>query len=90
MKTLKITKQFKKDIKKLKKQKKDLGKLKVVIDTISEGLTLNEKYLDHKLIGNFSDARECHLEPDWLLIYEVFEDSIKLRRTGSHSELFQS
>ncbi|MCP4297296.1 MAG: type II toxin-antitoxin system mRNA interferase toxin, RelE/StbE family [Proteobacteria bacterium] len=87
MKTLKITKQFKKDIKKLKKQKKDLGKLKVVIDTISEGRTLNEKYLDHKLIGNFSDARECHLEPDWLL-FVAAEKGRTIKFTGLLSRDF--
>jgi len=89
MKHLLVTKQFKKDIKKLKRQGKNLDKLKIVIDKICEGQTLEEKYHDHKLIGDYEKAKECHIEPDWLLIYEEFEESIKLRRTGSHSELFK-
>ncbi len=90
MKILQVTKQFKKDVNRLKKQKKEIDKLKLVIDTICEGKELEPKYRDHKLIGNYAKARECHIEPDWLLIYELFEDAVKLRRTGSHSELFKS
>ena len=90
MKTLQVTKQFKKDVNRLKKQKKDLAKLKLVIDAICEGKNLEEKYRDHKLIGNYDKARECHIEPDWLLIYESYKDVVKLRRTGSHAELFKS
>jgi len=90
MKILQITKQFKKDINRLKRQRKDIDKLKFVIDTICEGMELEPKFRDHKLIGNYGKARECHIEPDWLLIYELFEDVIKLRRTGSHAELFKS
>jgi mRNA interferase YafQ len=90
MKTLQVTKQFKKDINRLKKQKKELDKLKPVIDVICDGKELESKYRGHKLIGNYGKARECHIEPDWLLIYELFDDVVKLRRTGSHSELFKS
>jgi len=88
MKILKVTKRFKKDVKKLKKQEKDLGKLKDVLDCICKGLELETKYRDHKLSGNYQKARECHIEPDWLLIYEIDESSRKLRRTGSHAQLF--
>ncbi len=90
MKKLQITKQFKKDIKRLKKQRKDTDKLKTVIDTLCYGKALEAKYKDHKLSGNYDKARECHIEPDWLLIYELFEDLVKLRRSGSHAELFKS
>ncbi|SLM32346.1 conserved hypothetical protein [Desulfamplus magnetovallimortis] len=90
MKKIQITKQFKKDIKKIKKQLKDIEKLKCIIDTLCEGGDLDSKYRDHKLTGDYREARECHIEPDWLLIYESFEDVVKLRRTGSHSELFKS
>ncbi len=90
MKKLQVTKQFKKDVKKLKKQKKDFDKLKGVIDTICENKKLEPQYKDHKLIGNYNKARECHIEADWLLIYEAFENIVKLRRIGSHSELFKS
>lgn len=88
MKRLQVTKQFKKDINRLKKQNKDFNKLKLVIEIISRGESLDKKYRDHKLVGNYVKARECHIEPDWLLIYELYEDVVKLRRTGSHVELF--
>jgi len=90
MKRIQVTKQFKKDINRLKKQKKNIDKLKVIIEALCEEKGLELKYRDHKLIGNYYKARECHIEPDWLLIYELFEDLVKLRRTGSHAELFKS
>lgn len=90
MKTLRVTKQFKKDVNRLTKQRKEIQKLKVVIDTICKGETLDPKYRDHRLIGDYKKARECHIEPHWLLIYERFEDLIILRRSGSHAELFKS
>jgi mRNA interferase YafQ len=89
MKTLKTTKQFEKDVNRLKKQRKDFDKLKTVLDIICEDRYLEAKYRDHKLSGNYAKARECHIEPDWLLIYEVDDDTVILRRTGSHSELFK-
>ncbi len=89
MKILKTTKQFKQDIDRLKRQGKNCTKLKVVIDSISENIRLEPKYRDHKLTGKYNKSRECHIEPDWLLIYEIDETSVILRRTGSHSELFK-
>ncbi len=89
MKTLQVTKQFKKDINKFKKQGKDFSKLKDVLDTICAGKKLEVKYHDHKLVGSYQKARECHVESDWLLIYEIHINIVKLRRTGSHSELFK-
>lgn len=89
MKSLQTTKQFKKDVKRLKRQGRNLEKLKTAIDTLSHEKDLEEKYRDHKLIGKYLNARECHLEPDWLLIYEILDDVVKLRRTGSHAELFK-
>jgi mRNA interferase YafQ len=89
MKTLKTTKQFKKDVNRLKKQRKDFDKLRTVLDIICEDNYLEAKYRDHKLTGNYVKSRECHIEPDWLLIYEVDDDTVILRRTGSHSELFK-
>ncbi len=89
MKDLQVTKQFKKDVNRLRKQGKDLNRLKTVIDAVCEGKELETKYRDHKLTRNYQKARECHIQPDWLLIYEIHEDVIKLRRTGSHSELFK-
>ena len=88
MKILKVTKRFKKDVKKLKNQGKDLGKLKDVLDCICKGLELETKYRDHKLSGNYQKARECHIEPDWLLIYYLSDNELRLVRTCSHCELF--
>ena len=88
---LPFTSQFKKDLKLAKKQNKDLGKLFEVIDILANGETLDEKYKDHSLTGNYRETRECHIEPDWLLIYEIRGDVLVLMhyRLGSHSELFK-
>ncbi len=87
---VKFTSQFKKDLKKAKKQGKDLSKLFEVVDILARGDALDPKYKDHRLIGNYKDARECHLEPDWLLVYRLIEPILilSLTRTGSHSEIF--
>jgi len=84
------TTKFKKDFKKVERQGRDLGKLRVVIEKLANGEKLDERYRDHALTGDFSDCRECHIAPDWLLIYKVEETSVilVLMRTGSHSDLF--
>lgn len=88
--TIKFTTQFKKDIKKCKKQGKDLDKLFAVIEILAKGENLDLKYKDHCLSGNYKSCRECHIEPDWLFIYEIIDDVLVLvcNRSGSHSELF--
>ena len=88
---LQFTSQFKKDLKLAKKQNKDLGKLFEVIDILANGETLDAKYKDHSLTGNYRGTRECHIEPDWLLIYEIRGDVLVLMlyRLGSHFELFK-
>ena len=80
-----------KDIKLAKKQGKDIDKLFYVIGVLANGETLDEKYRDHDLSGNFKGCRECHIEPDWLLIYEIDNNVLVLvlNRVGSHSELFK-
>ncbi len=87
---VKFTKQFKKDLKLAKKQQRDLDKLFNVIEKLASGEALNEKYRDHSLTGKYKGVRECHVEPDWLLVYEIKEDVLVLMlyRTGTHSELF--
>jgi mRNA interferase YafQ len=82
------TNQFEKDLKLCKKRNKDLQKLKNVMGLLIEGNPLSAKQKDHKLIGNFKARRECHIEPDWLLIYKIEGDTIIFERTGSHSDLF--
>jgi mRNA interferase YafQ len=82
------TSSFKKDFKKISKQNKNLELIKEIIFRLSESLTLEPKYKDHILSGNYKNKRECHITPDWLLIYEVDDDELVLYRTGTHSELF--
>ena len=86
-----FTNQFKRDLKLAKKQNKDLDKLFDVIDILANGGTLDEKYRDHDLSGNYKGTREYHIEPDWLLIYEIREDVLVLMlyRLGTHAELFR-
>ena len=86
---LHYTTQFKKDYKRIKKQNKDLFKLKAVIETLVEGKSLDPKYKDHQLSGTWKDHRDCHIEPDWILIYRISQDDLYLERTGSHSELLR-
>lgn len=84
------TKKFEKDIKNLKKQNKDLTELFDVINCIAKGEILDKKYKDHKLVGNFNDYRECHIENDFLLVYKIEKDKLILilYRAGTHSEIF--
>jgi mRNA interferase YafQ len=79
---------FRKDIKKQKKRGKDLSKLKVVVDLLISGENLPARFVDHALTGSWSGWRDCHIEPDWLLIYKITPDTLTLGRTGSHSDLF--
>ena len=83
------TTQFKKDYKRIKKQKKNLSKLRVVIEKLVEGQLLEPKYRDHQLSGNWQGHRDCHIEPDLMLIYKITDDYLYLERTGSHSDLFK-
>lgn len=87
---VKFTNQFKKDLKLSKKQGKNLERLYTVIEKLANGEELEAKYRDHELIGNYRGCRECHIEPDWLLVYEVINETLvlMLNRLGSHSELF--
>ena len=85
-----LTSVFKKDLKLAKKRGYDLSLLNNVVDTLAQGKPLAEKYKDHNLIGNYKGCRECHITPDWLLIYEISESELilYLTRTGTHSDLF--
>ena len=87
---IRFTSQFKKDLKLAKKQGRNTDKLFSVIEQLANGQPLDEKYRDHALTGNYKGCRECHVEPDWLLIYEVDNGILVLMlyRIGSHSELF--
>ncbi|WP_455514580.1 type II toxin-antitoxin system YafQ family toxin [Pseudostreptobacillus sp.] len=88
---VKFTTQFKKDLKLAKKQNKDIEKLFKVVELLANGEKLDFKYKDHDLSGNYKGTRECHIEPDWLLVYEYQNDVLVLMlyRLGSYSELFK-
>jgi mRNA interferase YafQ len=86
------SKQFRKDIKKIEKAGRyDIKKLKAVIRLLIEGRQLDPKHRDHNLTGNLKYRRECHIEPDWLLVYKFDrkEKVIIFERTGSHSDIFE-
>lgn len=87
---IKTTIRFNKDVKVLIKQGKDMEQLWEVVQQLSNGKTLHEKYKLHSLLGEYRGFKECHIEPDWLLIF--YQDNNKLiltlTRTGSHSNLF--
>jgi mRNA interferase YafQ len=87
---IKYTAQAKRDVRKLAKQGKDLGRLVSILNDLAVGKILPEKNRDHALTGNYAGHRECHVAPDWLLIYRINDRELILSavRTGSHSELF--
>ncbi len=74
----------------MKKRGKDMSKLVVVLDLLASGNPLPENYKDHQLSGSLKDFRECHIEPDWLLMYQIFEGELILSATatGTHADLF--
>jgi mRNA interferase YafQ len=89
MRTVRYTKQFKKDYKRAKSRGHNETRLKNVIEQLANNQPLPIQYRDHELIGNYAGTRECHIEPDWLLLYRFVEDTeLVLIRTGSHSDLF--
>lgn len=88
--TLKPSSRFKKDLKRCKKAGLNLDELKTIIHLLKCGESLPAQYHDHALKGDFTGSRECHIQPDWLLIYEVDDGELILTlvRTGSHAQLF--
>jgi mRNA interferase YafQ len=82
------TNQFKKDMKKQIKRGKNPKKIIEAVEILLSEMPLSEKYKDHRLKGNWKGRRDCHLEPDWILIYKIDNDELRLERTGTHSDLF--
>jgi mRNA interferase YafQ len=82
---------FSGDVKRLKKRGYDMNRLNAVLETLSSGGTLPEKNRDHALTGSFKGCRECHIAPDWLLIYEIDDGKLflYLTRTGTHADLLE-
>ena len=85
-----FTRRMKRDAKTMKKRGKDMKKLETVIDLLAEEKPLPREYRDHALTGDLADFRECHIEPDWLLMYQIFDDVLilSLTATGTHADLF--
>ena len=84
------TNKMKRDVKLMKKRGKDISKLITALSLLASGEPMPPKYRDHQLLGHLSDFRECHIEGNWLLIYQIFEDKLILSAsgTGTHSDLF--
>ena len=87
---VKFSNKSKNDLKLAKKQNKNIDKLFIVIEKLANQEKLDDKYRDHPLIGEYKGLRECHIEPDWLLIYYIENNTLTLvlARLGSHSDLF--
>ena len=90
MLTIKYQTAFKKDYKRIKKRGYDVRLLEKVIELLAAGKGLPGEYRDHALSGDYAGCRECHIAPDWLLVYEINgnEMILYLTRTGTHSDLF--
>ena len=91
MRTFSRTTQFKKDVKLADRRGKDLAKLKAVLELLIAGDMLPPQYKDHPLRGNFAGSRDCHVQPDWVLIYTLTDDNshVRFERIGTHSDLFR-
>jgi len=89
MKQFSQTTQYSRDVKRMRKRGKDLEKLRDVVKKLAKGISLDPKHRDHPLIGSWKNSRDCHIEPDWVLIYTTDEQSLLLERTGSHRDLFK-
>jgi mRNA interferase YafQ len=83
------TSRFKRDLKKAGRQGRDLDRLKYVLETLAVPQPLPSEFKDHKLKGKWQDFRECHIQPDWLLIYSITDFELRPARVGSHAELFE-
>ena len=91
MRSVEYSNRFKRDYKRMKKRGKDLSKLTTIMKWLEDKTPFPDSMHDHSLVGNWKGTRECHIEPDWLLIYSLINNDcgVRLERTGSHSDLFQ-
>ncbi len=85
-----LSNRFKKDLKQIEKRGYDLSRLEDVVNKLARREKLDTQYRDHALTGNYREFRECHVKPDWLLVYRVDDNDLLLFlfRTGTHSDLF--
>ncbi|MBR1438578.1 MAG: type II toxin-antitoxin system YafQ family toxin [Synergistaceae bacterium] len=90
MYTVRTSKRYRRELKKVISRGKDIGKLEEVINILASGEKLPQKYSDHPLSGDWKGFRECHIEPNWLLVYSIHDDILVLvlMSTGTHSDVF--
>ena len=88
MLVLHLTTRFKRDVKQAAKRGKDIGKIENIIELLQAGQPVPARNRDHNLSGTWTHHRECHIEPDWLLIYRTDDEYLHLERTGTHADLF--
>ena len=88
MRTIRYLGQFKKDYQRMEKRGLDIKKQRNVIEKLANEEELGNHYRDHPLQGKFAGARDCHIAPNWILIYAVIDNELRLIRTGTHSDLF--
>jgi mRNA interferase YafQ len=89
MRTPSYSTQIERDLRLMQRRGKDVQKFKTIISALINEEPLAERQHDHSLSGNYSGRRECHIEPNWLLIYKLHNDEIIFERTGTHSDLFE-
>ena len=85
---LRTTAAFERDLRRLRKQNKNLDKIEAVVELLQNQRPLPPRYRSHPLRGTWTGHWDCHIEPDWLLLYKLTTEALILVRTGSHSELF--
>ncbi len=87
---IEFTNEMKRNVKLMRKRGKDISKLTDILNKLANAETLPQSNNDHQLTGNLKDFRECHIEPDWLLMYQIHDDILVLTATatGTHSDLF--
>ena len=88
MRLVRYTARFRQDYKRMQKRGNDMQRLRTVIQKLADKEPLEPRYRDHPLIGRHAGARDCHISPDWILIYATVGNELRLIRTGSHSDLF--
>lgn len=89
MKKVSQTRQFSRDVRRMQRRRKNLEKLREIVELLAEGTALPSTYKDHPLTGPWQPSRDCHIEADWILIYTTDKGSLRLERTGTHSDLFK-
>jgi len=90
MKSVSQTNQFAKDIKRMIRRGKDPARMQTVVRKLANGEVLDRRHRDHSLVGEWDSFRDCHIEPDWVLIYFSDAEKLILQRTGTHSDLFKT